>query len=189
MEAVWWAAAAVRPAVVGGKGSERDMFGRLWGREGWRRAKNGRVATAGRLGGMCVRGHSGRFETVDGDSIGMGTDLKAKGKWGAVEDQVRAVKERSERLGGAGTADKDMRGGLEGWGNCGRRWMRRSKIMAGRYWGKVLLASGCLQVYGGGVAGGSELGRELEQGAIDGLGGGDIGILCRGGAKTQQNPG
>ena len=75
----------------------------------------------------------------------MGGDLKVKSQLRAVEDQVGAGEELSERLGGAGTADKDMRGGLKGWGNGGRRGGGgRGKIMAGRYWGVVLVASGCL---------------------------------------------
>ena len=63
MKAVWRAAVAVRPALMGGKGSESDMFRFFgwWGRGRWRRAENGRAAAAGRVGGRGVRGHSGRF--------------------------------------------------------------------------------------------------------------------------------
>ena len=75
MKAVWWEAAAVRPTLVGGKGSESDMFGRF----GRRRGKL-QVAKAGRLGGRRVRGHCGRFEAVDGDSVMVGANLKAEGQ-------------------------------------------------------------------------------------------------------------
>ncbi len=61
-------------------------------------------------------------------------------------------------------------------------------MVAGRYRGKVLLASGCLQFQGGGVAGGGELCRLLEKGAIYGLGGGNIRFFSRGSAEAQQDP-
>ena len=70
--------------------------------------------------------------------------MKVKSQWRAAEYQVGAVEERSERLGGAGTADKDMGGGLKGWRNGGRGGWRGGKIMAGRYGGKILLARGNL---------------------------------------------
>ena len=53
---------------------------------------------------------------------------------------------------------------------------------------EVGVALGLLNVEGGGFTAGGKLGRQGKKGAVDSLGGSDVGLLCWCGAETKQDP-